>query len=113
MIRTAPALDSNGLPPVPLRPRQSPWLLRALVFFSCVALMDGLFGDRGLAQTIKARQDFRRAIESLARAKRENAALHDEARRLRQDLVTLEAVARKQLGLIRPGEILVILKDRN
>jgi cell division protein FtsB len=111
MIRIDPALDLLGPLRLPPRRRQNPWLRRALVFCSCVLLLDALFGDRGLAQTMKAREAFRRASQDLVSLKRENAALHDEVRRLREDPATLEAVARANLGLIRRGEILVILKD--
>jgi cell division protein FtsB len=111
MIQTDPALDPHGSRTLPPRRRQNPWVRRALVFVSCVVLFDGLFGDRGLAQTIKARQELRRSSEDLASLKRKNAALQDEVRRLREDPATLEAVARAELGLIRRGEILVILKD--
>ena len=111
MIKTDPARDLAGPPKLPPRCRENPWLRRALVFISCVVLFDGLFGDRGLAQTMKARQEFRRAAESLAGLKQKNASLHDEVRRLRDDPATLEAVARAELGLIRRGEILVILTN--
>ena len=111
MIKIDHALDQDGLPTRSPRHRQNPWARRALVFFSCVVLLDGLFGDRGLAQTIKAHRDLRRSSETLASLKRKNAELQDEVRRLREDPATLEAVARAELGLIRRGEILVILKD--
>ena len=93
------------------RRRQGRWIVWVLVFFSCVLLLDGLLGDNGLARTIQARQEFRLASENVERLKQENAALRDEARRLREDPATLEAAARRELGLIRPGEILVVLKD--
>ena len=32
-------------------------------------------------------------------------------RRLNEDPATIESVAREQLGLIRPGEVVFILKD--
>ena len=111
MSKTDPTLDPDGPPTLSARRRQNPWVRRALVFVSCVVLFDGLFGDRGLAQTIKARQELRRSSENLTSLKRKNAALQDEVRRLREDPATLEAVARAELGLIRRGEILVILKD--
>jgi cell division protein FtsB len=37
--------------------------------------------------------------------------LREQARRLREEASAIEALAREQLGLIRPGEILFILKD--
>lgn len=81
------------------------------MFCSCVILLDGLFGDRGLAQTIRARQEYNRDTEALNRLRDENAFLREEVHRLQGDPATIEAVARQELGLIRPGEILVVLKD--
>ena len=41
----------------------------------------------------------------------ENARLREEARRLREDPSAIEEIARRELGLIVPGEKLFILKD--
>ncbi len=95
------------------RRRATPWVRRALVFVGCIILLDSLFGDRGLAQTVRARRDYKRAVASLNRIKDQNAALRDEVHRLSGDPAAIEAVARQELGLIRPGEILVVLKDAN
>src|SRR6185503_14215346 len=40
-----------------------------------------------------------------------NARLREQARRLRNDPRAIESVARGELGLLRPGEILVTVKD--
>ena len=82
-----------------------------VVFLGCVLLLDAVFGERGLFQTTRARQDLLRVEQQIADLKRENAALRGEAQRLQQDPATLELVARKELGLVRPGEILVVLAD--
>ncbi|MGE3405088.1 MAG: septum formation initiator family protein [Vicinamibacterales bacterium] len=37
--------------------------------------------------------------------------MREEARRLREDPSAIEDIARRELGLIRPGEKLFILKD--
>ena len=39
------------------------------------------------------------------------ARLRDTARRLREDPATIEEVARRELGLIKPGEQLFIVRD--
>ncbi len=39
----------------------------------------------------------------------ENQRLRDEARRLREDPGTIEAVARHELGLVKPGERPVLI----
>jgi cell division protein FtsB len=43
--------------------------------------------------------------------RQENADLRESVRLLKEDPATIEAEARRQLGLIKPGEILFILKD--
>ena len=47
----------------------------------------------------------------LASLRVENARLREDVRRLREDPETIEYVARKDLGLARRGEILVVLKE--
>ncbi|HMF59394.1 MAG TPA: septum formation initiator family protein [Vicinamibacterales bacterium] len=109
MQHTPADAEAARVPPV--RRQGSRWVRHALVFVSCVLLLDSIFGDRGLVGTIKARADYRRVSDALARLKAENAGLREQARRLHEDPVTIEGVARKDLGLIGPGEILVIVKD--
>jgi cell division protein FtsB len=45
--------------------------------------------------------------------KQENAALREQRRRLVEDPDTIEALARQELGLIRSGEILAVIRDVN
>jgi len=82
-----------------------------MLFAACVLLVNGLFGERGLTDTIRARRAFATAARELDQLKRDNDALRDKARRLRSDPATIESVARGELGLVRPGEILVTIKD--
>jgi cell division protein FtsB len=49
-------------------------------------------------------------VSELSRLQFENAQLADTVRRLGQDATTIERVARAELGLIRPGEILVLVR---
>lgn len=91
--------------------RRSRYIRLTIVFLGCVLLLDAIVGERGLFQTIRSRQDLLRAEQQLTDLKRENAALRGEVHRLQQDPATLELVARQQLGLVRAGEILVVLTD--
>lgn len=74
--------------------------------------VDALVGEKGLLETIKKRQEFQALDQSIRRARAENEQLRDEARRLRSDPAAIEDLARRELGLIKPGEHLFILKDR-
>ena len=82
-----------------------------IVFIGCVLMLDGLVGEKGLVEMLKKRQEYRALEQTLARVRAENARLRDEARRLREDPATIEDLARRDLGLIKPGEKLFIVKD--
>lgn len=105
-----PVHDAHDRPPVPRRQSRSFWG-HAVLFVASVLLVNALVGDRGLMQTIRARRANAAAAGDLQRLKQENARLREQARRLRNDPRTIESVARGELGLVRPGEILVTLKD--
>jgi len=77
----------------------------------CVLVIDALVGDKGLLAMIQARQEFRALEQSLAEVRAENTRLRDEARRLREDPQAVEDLARRELGLMKPGEKLFIIKD--
>jgi cell division protein FtsB len=95
-------------PAVPLRRRIA---RGAILFVGVVLLVDGLVGERGLLETLRARETARAQVARLATLRAENEALREQIRRLKEDPATIEAEARRQLGLIRKGELLFIVKD--
>ena len=97
---TAPAVSTR---------RKSLHLL--LVFVTLVLVIDALVGEKGLLETVRARRQHHELTASIERLRGENAALREEARRLREDPSAIESLARQELGLIRPGEMLFIVKD--
>ena len=82
-----------------------------LVFVTLVLVINALVGERGLTETLRARKQHQELVTSIEQMRAENARLRDEARRLRSDPSTIEALARQELGLIKPGEMLFIVKD--
>jgi cell division protein FtsB len=82
-----------------------------LVFVSFVLVVDAIVGEKGFIAMMKAREEYRALEASLARARSENSRLREEARRLREDPAAIEEIARRELGLIKPGEKLFIVKD--
>ena len=87
-------------------------LLRpVLLFITLVIIVDAIAGEKGLLALLEARREYAALERSLARARAENAELRDAARRLREDPAAIEEAARRELGLIRPGEVLFIVKD--
>ena len=89
---------------------------RALVIASslCVSfvVIDAFAGERGLAALVRTRQDHDRLAGEVAERKRENDRLREQIRRLKgEDPTAIEEIARRELGLIRPGERLFIIHD--
>jgi cell division protein FtsB len=95
---------------LPARRSDRAWIGRTLCFAACVLAVNALIGERGLSETLRARAEFRESVGELSRLQFENAQLADTVRRLSQDATTIERLARAELGLIRPGEILVLVK---
>ena len=76
-----------------------------------VVVVDAVVGDKGLVAMLKARRQYRALEQALDQAKSENTRLREDVRRLREDPAAIEDVARRELGLIRLGEKLFIIKD--
>lgn len=88
-------------------------LLRyGLGFVIVVVAIDGIVGEKGLLAMLKARRDYVAVERALLEARAQNERLREEARRLREDADAIEEIARRELGLIRPGELLFILRDK-
>ncbi len=83
-----------------------------LLLTAAVLLANAVAGERGLVQTARARREYQHLANSVARLQQENRQLAQQADRLRHDHSAIEEVARRELGLIRPGEQLFIITER-
>jgi cell division protein FtsB len=83
-----------------------------LLLLSAGLMVNALIGEKGYLANLQARQEFQDVSESLRQLKAENARLEEDARRMRTDPRALEDAARSQLGLVKPGETLITLRDR-
>ena len=98
--------------PTGRRPARTRQILQLLLVCVAVAiLVDALVGDRGLLAILRARHEHDQLTEAIARQRAENARLRNEARQLREDPSTIEEIARRELGLIHPGEKVFIIRD--
>ncbi len=82
-----------------------------LVFVTVVVVIDAIVGEKGVLALLQARREYRAVEFALDRARAENDRLREDARRLREDPAAIEDLARRQLGLIKPGEKLFIIRD--
>jgi cell division protein FtsB len=98
--------------PLQLRPGRARRVIRLLLlFFAGIVVVDALVGDRGLIAMRDARRQHDELATTIAHLRAENARRREEARRLKEDPSAIEEIARRDLGLIRPGEKVFIVRD--
>jgi cell division protein FtsB len=90
----------------PDRDRPSPFRhLRLAVVFLLALVVVSVMGNRSLLRLYQMHRDraaLEREIDQVTAA---NAALAEEVRGLRTDPARVEAIAREELGLVKPGEL--------
>ena len=84
-----------------------------LLFIASVLVANALVGERGLVDSIAAGRRHAQLTREITGLRHENERLRREAHRLREDPGTIEEVAREELGLIRPGELLLLFASRH
>lgn len=83
----------------------------ALLAVAAVISIDAVVGEKGLLETFRARRGHAALVQSIGQLQRDNARMRDYVRRLREDPAAIEEVARRKHGLIKPGEVLIIVRD--
>ena len=73
--------------------------------------MNALVGERGLLATLTANREHNQLLAFITTLRGENAALRRQMQLLRDEPRAIEELARRELGLIRPGEQLFIVTD--
>ena len=76
-----------------------------------VFFLNAIFGDKGLLAILGAKRQYEELGAKLSKTRVENARLREQTRHLREDPGTIEEVARRDLGLIKQGEKLFIIRD--
>ncbi len=82
-----------------------------MAFVMAAMIVDGLFGDRGLLALVRVRGQHAALQAAVDRARGDNDRLRGQVQRMNDDPAAIEEEIRRNLGLIRPGEKLFILKD--
>jgi len=99
------------LPAQEARDRRRTLITRALFTVLCMLLVNAVVGENGYLATLAARRDEANLLAKRSRLRLENQELQQAARRLMNDPTALEETARRELGLLRPGETLIVIRD--
>jgi len=76
-----------------------------MVLFSLLLFI--MFSDNGLADLFKLKSEKDRLVQENIRLKRENLTMYRTIERLKNDPEYIESVARKELGMIKKGEVIL------
>lgn len=82
-----------------------------LLFVVSVLIVDAIVGEKGLLTLMRSRGEYHDIARSVAAVRSDNARLREQARRLQEDPSAIEEIARKELGLLKPGERVFIVRD--
>jgi cell division protein FtsB len=76
-----------------------------------VLLVNSLIGENGYLAGLRARRELEGLAAQVEKLERENQQFSDLGKRLKDDPAAQEDAARRELGLVREGETLVIVRD--
>ncbi len=83
----------------------------ALLVIGGLILIDALVGEKGMLEISKARRQHEALERQVGALRADNAAKKDEARLLRESAYAIEELARRELGLIKPGEKYFVITE--
>jgi len=109
----APAAESVAAPsdggPAPKRDRSPALLLLTVAAVLLAVGTAALQGWRDLAEQ-RAREEA--LVRDIARTENDVRTLHERIERLQADPVTLERLARHDLGLVRPEDLVIVFPEK-
>ena len=85
--------------------RKKRLLLFVLFLFVVLGLLT-FFGDKGILHLVGLQKELVRMNGKNLKIEEENRKLKEEVRRLQQEKRYIEEIARKELGMVKKGEII-------
>jgi cell division protein FtsB len=64
------------------------------------------FGDKGIIHLLRLQKEWGRIKEANVKIEEENRKLREEVKRLQYEKRYLEEIARKELGMVKEGEVI-------
>lgn len=84
----------------------------ALILITIILVADSLIGDKGLLEHRRQAARREQISQELEQRQHENQDLRVKARRLREENpAAIEDLARRKLGMVKPGELLFVVRD--
>ena len=81
------------------------FLLLILISFLILGFLT-FFGEKGILHLLRLQKELDRIKETNTKMEEENQKLKEEVRRLQYEKRYIEEIARKELGMVKEGEII-------
>lgn len=94
-----------------VRARRRRLLTYALLAGATVLMVNALVGEHGYMATLRSQREADAITEDIEKIKAQSRDLEERTYRLQHDPAALEEAARRDLGLIMPGETVVIISN--
>lgn len=86
--------------------------LLALVLIAFALTIHEVFGDRGFFALRRRRQELEVLQQKVKQLEQENQQLEQDIKALKSDPKAIEKLAREQMKLAKPGEIIYVLPEK-
>lgn len=106
--------NKKGKGPGKIRARQdnrAKFVLYSAIFFACLLLLYTIIGDQGIIDLYQFQLKIHSLESEIREIDRANDSLREKIRLLRDDPYYIEGLAREELGLIKPGEVIYYIKN--
>jgi len=71
------------------------------------------FGDKGIVHLLRLQKEWGRIKEANVKIEEENQKLREEVKRLQYEKRYIEEIARKELGMVKEGEVIYQFESPN
>ena len=88
-----------------LKMRKKRFFLFMVILFLIMGFFT-FFGDKGILHLLRLQKELARIREMNIKIEEENQKLKEEVKRLQSDKRYIEEIARKELGMVKEGEII-------
>jgi len=78
-----------------------------LVFFMALLVVHDIYGQHGFLAMRRTEKEIAKVKQDLQRLSEENRELAEQVKALKSDPSLIEKIARDELGLARPGEVII------
>jgi cell division protein FtsL len=96
-----------------LNPKYQRAAILGLALFCVALIVHEIFGTHGYLALRRERKDFDALQQKIQQLQQENQQLESQIKALKSDPKAIEKLAREQMGLARPGEIIFTLPDKH